>query len=312
MCDPVSAGMFAVQAAGQIGQHQAQGKAVSYRNRAKLRNFDEQNSQYLREVTLNNAKWKNDVQVQEGEQDQVYQAMVDQWVQQDQQLDKLFAEKDYALQDQIVKMYENEYAGTQTGRTAARLAGKSAKALGFAKAKDLSRLMLAQREADTNKDIVRNQALRDSNKLFEQIRFAPIHGHTPVAPELEAKPSTSSLILSLAGTALMSYGMSKAFKAPKRFGGSNFNPEAALGGKDFGAAISASEAVGPIAAPVPTTPSVNFWGSPAPLGDFPVFPGSSNVASTNFLGGGLPNLGADPLGVSDQFRNITTTANPFA
>mgnify|MGYP003118807528 CR=1 FL=1 len=312
MCDPVSAGMFALNAAGQIGQHQAQGKAVSYRNRAKLRNFDEQNSQYLREVTLNNAKWKNDVQVQEGEQDQVYQAMVDQWVQQDQQLDKLFAEKDYALQDQIVKMYENDYAGTQTGRTAARLAGKSAKALGFAKAKDLSRLMLAQREADTNKDIVRNQALRDSNKLFEQIRFAPIHGHTPVAPELEAKPSTSSLILGLAGSALTSFGMSKLLKAPNRFGGSKFNPDAALGGKDFGAAIKAGEAVGPISAPVPTTPSVNFWSQPTQLGDFPMYPASTNIASTNFLGGPLPVAGPDPLGVASQFRSLTSTANPFS
>ena len=33
-------------------------------------------------------------------------------------------------------------------------------------------------------------------------RFAPIHGPTPSAPELEAKPSKAGLILGLAQTAV--------------------------------------------------------------------------------------------------------------
>ena len=282
MCDPVSGGMFALQAAGQIGQHQAQGKAVSYRNRAKLRNFDERNNQYLREVPLNNAKGKNEVQLQEVEQDQVYRAMVDQWVEQDQQLDKLFAEADHALQDQVVKMYENEYAGTQTGRTAGRLAGKSAQKLGFAKAKDLSRLMLATQEVDLNKESLRNKATYDSNKLFEKVRFAPIHGHTPVAPELEAKPSTSSLILGLAGSALMSYGMSKVFKAPDRFGGSDFNPDT-----NFGDAVKMGEQYNIGGSVVPETTGWGIdYGSSGQWGDFG-FGTSSDIAysgATNYAG----------------------------
>ena len=40
-------------------------------------------------------------------------------------------------------MYENEYAGTQTGRTAARLAGKSAKKLGQQKSEILHNLMMS-------------------------------------------------------------------------------------------------------------------------------------------------------------------------
>ena len=39
--------MFALQAGGQIMQHQAAGAGVKARNRARLRNFEEQNLQYI-------------------------------------------------------------------------------------------------------------------------------------------------------------------------------------------------------------------------------------------------------------------------
>jgi len=217
-------GMFALQAAGQIGQHQAKGAAVKGRNRARLKNFDAANQNYLNEVKLDNAEWKNSVQVQEIEQDKVYQSMVDQWSQQDAQLDKMFAESDFALQDRLVKMYENDYAGTGTGRSAARMAGKSAKKFGMEKAKLLSNMMLARKEVDINKDTIRNKASSDSNTLFEKIRFSPIHGHTPLAPELEAKPSSAGLILGLATSAIGAYGMGKSLKAVDVGGGSQFNP----------------------------------------------------------------------------------------
>jgi len=203
-----------MNAVGQIGQHQAEKKAVGYRNRAKLKNFDAANEQYLTEVMLDNAKWKNDVQAQEVEQDQLYRAMVDQWVEDDQQLDKIFADADNKVEAAIIKMYENDYAGTGTGRTAARLAGSGAKKLGQEKSRILNQLMLAKDEAYVRGESVRNRAITDSNRLFEKVRFSPIHGPTPIAPELEAKPSTSSLILGLAASAAMSYGASKLFKAP--------------------------------------------------------------------------------------------------
>ena len=98
-------------------------------------------------------------------------------------------------------MYENEYAGTQTGATAARLAGKSAKELGQEKSEILHNLMLSKEEAAVSKDIQTEEARSKSRDLYEQIRFAPIHGPTPMAPELEPKKSSASLIFSLGATA---------------------------------------------------------------------------------------------------------------
>ena len=107
-------------------------------------------------------------------------------------------------------MYENEYAGTQTGRTAARLAGKSAKKLGQQKSEILHNLMLSKEEAAVSKDIQTEEARSKSRDLYEQIRFAPIHGPTPMAPEMEPKKSSAGLILGLAGSAVSGYQDFKA------------------------------------------------------------------------------------------------------
>ena len=257
--------MFAMQAIGQIGSHNAQSSAVKARNRAKLRNFDLQNEQYLTEVMLDNNKYKNDVQVQEIEQDQVYQSMVDQWSQYDQQLDSMFADADFTLQNKIVEMYEKSYAGEQSGKTAGRLAGASAKKLGFQKAEILSKLMLAQDDVALKKDIVRSDAASKANKLYENVRFAPIHGPTPMAPELEAKPSKAGLIVGLATSALGSYGMSKMLKPPPIGGGGTPNAFDPTGGKGLGIIDYPKPS-----ASLPTSASLpNFWDSnPNPIGDF--------------------------------------------
>ena len=259
-------GMFALQAAGQVASHNAQGQAVKARNRAKLKNFDLQNEQYLTEVMLDNNKYKNDVQVQEIEQDQVYQAMVDQWSQYDQQLDSMFADADFTLQNKIVEMYEKSYAGTGTGKTAARLAGASAKKLGFQKAEILSKKMLARDETLLKKTVARQDAASKANKLFENVRFAPIHGPTPMAPELEAAPSKAGLIVGLATSALGAYGMSKVLKPPavSKPGGSP-NPFDPTGGKG----LSITEFPTPSADFTVSPTSPDFWKqSPAPWGDF--------------------------------------------
>ena len=117
-------------------------------------------------------------------------------------LNQLFADADMKLEDKIREMYQNEYAGTQTGATAARLAGKSAKEMGFAKSKILHNLMMAKEEAIVSKDITKGKAEVDARNFFEEVRYAPIHGPTPIAPELEAKQGMGGLILGLAGTAL--------------------------------------------------------------------------------------------------------------
>jgi len=186
----------------QVMGHQAEQQAIAGRNRAKLRNFEEQNRLYDREVMLDRAQYRNDMQLEDIKQDDVYRAMVDQWTQEDQKLDRLFAEGDQKIEKAIIKMYENDYAGTQTGRTAGRLAAKSAKKLGQEKSEILHSLMMSKEEAKVSKDISREQALSKSRDLYEQVRFAPIHGPTPMAPELEPPKSSASLLLGLGQTAI--------------------------------------------------------------------------------------------------------------
>ena len=217
--------------AGQVAQHSAESSAVAGRNRAKLRNFEERNRLYDREVMLDRAQYRNDMALEDIKQDDIYRAMVDQWTQQDIQLNRLFADTDQKIEQGIREMYQKEYAGTQTGRTAARLAGKSAKELGFAKSAALHRLMMAEEETIISKDMSREQAAVKSRDTYEAIRFAPIHGPTPMAPELEAKPSSASLILGLASSAVGGYQDFKATKAP---GISSFDVNTNLGIANYG------------------------------------------------------------------------------
>ena len=62
MCDPVSAGMFAINAVGQVGEHQAQKQGVNARNRERLKQFDHENIDYLNSTLLvsQSKKWIED------------------------------------------------------------------------------------------------------------------------------------------------------------------------------------------------------------------------------------------------------------
>ena len=215
MCEPVTMLSTGLGMMGQVAEHQAANNAIAGRNRAKLRNFEEQNRLYDREVMFDRAQYRNDMALEDIKQDDVYKAMVNQWTQEDQKLNRLFAESDKKIEKAIIEMYENEYAGTQTGRTAARLAGKSAKKLGQQKSEILHNLMMSQEETAVQKDIQYEQAKEKSRDLYEQIRFAPIHGVTPMAPELEPKKSSAGLILGLAGSAVGGIQDFREFKATK-------------------------------------------------------------------------------------------------
>ena len=214
MCEPVTLATTALSGAGQVMAHQAEGQAVAGRNRAKLRGYEEQNRLYDREVMLDRAIYTNDRLIGDIKQEEIYRSMVDQWTQQDFKLNQLFADSDMKLEEGIREMYENEYAGTQTGATAARLAGKSAKELGFNKAASLRKLMMADEEATFMKDMSTEQARNKSRDIYEQIK-PPIHGHRPLTPEYEKGPSSASLILGLAGTGISGYQDYKAGKAPE-------------------------------------------------------------------------------------------------
>ena len=187
---------------GQVAEHNAANNAIAGRNRAKLRNFEEQNRQYDREVMFDRAQYRNDMINGDIDYDTIHRSMVDQWTQQDQQLKELFAENDHNMEKALIEMYENEYAGTQTGRTAARLAGKSAVKMGQERSRGLHNLMMAEEKAITAKDISRSEAEAKTRSTYEQIRFAPVHGLTPLAPEMEPKKSSAGLILGLAGSAV--------------------------------------------------------------------------------------------------------------
>ena len=186
----------------QVAGHAAEAGAARGRNNAKLKNYHRQNQEYNVLANLDNVQYLNDVQEQEIDQDATYQAMMDQWSDTDAQLKSIFAENDFAIEDAIVKMHEDSYAGTQTGRSAARVAGKSAMALGRAKTRAIHNKMFAVDEANRQKSKTHRAAKRDSYKLFNEVRFAPIHGFRPAAPELEAGPSKAGLVLGLAGTAV--------------------------------------------------------------------------------------------------------------
>ena len=116
---------------------------------------------------------------------------------------------------------------TQTGRTAGRLAGKSAKKLGMMKSRELHSMMMAEDTVQLRKDSIRDESQSKSWNLYENIRFAPIHGHTPMAPSLEAAPSKSALILGLASTAV---GGAMDYKAAQAPGIGSNKPDQSSGG----------------------------------------------------------------------------------
>tara|TARA_R100000781_G_scaffold67214_1_gene42386 strand:- start:298 stop:1014 length:717 start_codon:yes stop_codon:yes gene_type:complete len=194
-----------IQAAGQVAQHGAETSAAKGRNNAKMKNYWRQNKEFEVEANFENVKYLSDVQEQEGDQDRTYQAMVDQWSDTDFQLKSLFANEDFAIEEALIEMHEGSYAGTQTGATAARLAGKSAMEAGRKKARSIHNKMMATKDAERQKDRTWKAGKNDSHKLFMDVAFAPVHGFRPAAPELEAGPSKASLILGLADTGISGY-----------------------------------------------------------------------------------------------------------
>jgi hypothetical protein len=210
--------MFAINAVGQVGEHQAKQQGVQARNRERLKQFDYENQDYLNTVKLDNAQYMNDVSVAEEEQNEIFKSMVNQWNEQDAQLDRLYSAHNFAMQDEIIKMYEKDYAGDQTGASAARLAAEPYRKKGFEVAKLTADMILNKKEVYAKKESIRDDATSRSNQVFENVRFAPVHGHTPVPPELEAQPSSSGLMLGLAGAGLQAYGISEGGFGAKKTG----------------------------------------------------------------------------------------------
>jgi len=209
MCEPITA-MGAVSAVAGVGSalagHQSAVAGVNYRNKAKLKNFERQNVQYLTDAMLDNAQYKQDQLTEDAEQDRIYQGMINQWRQNDQELDKIFAKGSFKMEQAIREMHQNDYAGTQTGATAARLAGKSTKEMGFKKAEYVHEMLMAEKTKVLKDDSIRDKAQWDSWDMYEKVRYAPIHGHAPVSPLLEAKPSPLGAIFGAVGSIAGGFG----------------------------------------------------------------------------------------------------------
>ena len=207
--------MFAVNTAGAIGQHQSQKAAVNARNRAKLANFDAENSAYLRDVTLGNASYRDKVVQQEVQLDNIFKGASEKWQEQDMLMEEVYTKHAFNVQDIIIGKAKASYAGTQTGRTAARLAAEPGRQAGFAMAKSVRDVVLNSKKVQLNKEIIANDADRRSRAQWEQVRQAPVPGHTPVAPQLEAGPGIGGLLLNIAAAAGGAYMQSQQLKTMK-------------------------------------------------------------------------------------------------
>ena len=203
-------GAAAIGAVAGVGQaivgYQAEVAGVNARNKAKLKNFERQNVQYLTDAMLANAQYKQDQLTEDAEQDQIYQNMINQWRQNDRELDQIFAKGSFKMEQAIREMHQNDYAGTQTGATAARLAAKSTKEMGFKKAEYVHEMLMAEKTKVDSDERARDKAQWDSWDMYEKVRYAPIHGHAPVAPLLEAKPSPLGMIFGAVGSAAGAFG----------------------------------------------------------------------------------------------------------
>ena len=203
MCNPAAS--FGLQAAGQVGNYFSQRAATKARNRAKLLNFRYDNIAYYNDALLSDVQWKNSLQDTQIAYDNLFQQASEQWRQQDllveQAEDKHARYNVQALQE----LYRKEYAGTQTGVTASRLANEGIRKVGMAITNSQRDLMMAKDKSILQKEIIRNDANRRRRAAFQKTWRSPVHGWTPQAPVLEATPGIGGLVLGLAGAAASSF-----------------------------------------------------------------------------------------------------------
>lgn len=201
MCNPAVAS-FGFQAAGQIGNFMSQRAAVRARNRARLQNFREDNIAYYNDVILNNVQWKNDLQDTDIAYNNIFQGAVDAWRQQDLATEEAFDRHANYNIEALQELYRKEYAGTQTGVTATRLANEGIRKVGFALTKSMKQAMMARDKSSLQKEIITNDANRRRRAAFQKTWRSPVPGFTPRPPALEGSPSPLGMMLGIAGGAV--------------------------------------------------------------------------------------------------------------
>tara|TARA_R100001594_G_scaffold88977_1_gene123322 strand:- start:7282 stop:7857 length:576 start_codon:yes stop_codon:yes gene_type:complete len=179
----------------------AESQATKDRNNAKRENWIRQNKEYDVTANLDDVKYLNDISENKIQNDLVYQAMLNQWQVDDQQLDKIFREQDHKIEDAIIEMHANDYAGTQTGATAARLAAAPVREMGMMKSRALHEKMFAVKETKLKKEITwHEKSTKSWNNFMDQVAFAPAHAFRPAPPIYERGPSPAGMILGVAGS----------------------------------------------------------------------------------------------------------------
>ena len=206
---------MALQGASQIAGSQAESAAVQHSNAGKLKKHKRDVEAWKVEANLDNVQYLDDIQEQDHNQDKTYHALLDQWSSDDLQLKKIFSKNDHEIEDAIIAMHEGGYAGEQTGKTAGRLAAKSAKEAGYRKSRAIHNKMMAEREVNMRKGQAFKEASDRSRDLYMDVAFAPVHGRMPHKPHLDKAPSKAGLFLNLAQTGLQGYSDFKDFKASK-------------------------------------------------------------------------------------------------
>ena len=205
MCNPAAA-QFGFQAFTSIGSYAAQKQAIDASNRAKLLNFREDNKKYLRDVILNNVRWKNGLQDADIAYQNLFQQAAESWRQQDLAIEEAQNLHANNTIEALQELYRKEYAGTQTGVTASRLANEGVRQVGFALTKSMRQVMMAKDKASLQKEIVTADANRRRRKIFQDTWRSPVHGHTPTPPALQGGPSMALLVAELGVAALSTVG----------------------------------------------------------------------------------------------------------
>ena len=257
MCNPLV--QFGFSAATSIGGYMAQRSAVNARNRARLLNFREANKQYNANVILNNVRWKNGQLDADIAYDNIFQQAAESWRQQDLAVEQARSQHVENTITALTELARKEYAGTQTGVTASRLANEGTRKVGFALTKSARQLMMAKDKAKLNKEIVTADANRRRRKIYQDTWRSPVPGWTPQAPELEGGPSVALLAAQLGLAAMNTIGKDW-FKGTKP---GIFDVDGATPGFDLGGLNASSELA---------------TGWTTPLTDFSV-PGTGNVFS---------------------------------
>ena len=209
MCNPVTGwqvAQFAVSSAAQVGNYMSQRAGTKARNRAKLLNFRQDNIAYYNDALLKDVQWKNQQLNTQIAYDNIFQQAAEQWRQQDLAIEQAKDKHANYTIEALQEMYRKEYAGTQTGVTASRLANEPIRKVNMAISKSSREAIMAKDKSLLQKEIIRNDANRRRQAAFQKTWRSPVHGWTPIAPTLESNPSTAGMLLGIAASAVGTFG----------------------------------------------------------------------------------------------------------